>query len=256
MLFRSQWQTGTAGYLDISAVIPTGDPIVALAAHNGFLIIFCKRHIVIYSGPKDPSTMTLSDVISGVGCIARDTVQSVGGTDILFLSETGVQSLQRLVQEKSLPFRDVSKNVRDDLLSLVNSETAANIKAIYYAPDAFYLLSLPSSGYTFCFDTRGVLENGASRTTTWKQINPTAFTVTDAKELYVGQVGYIGKYTGYIDNATQYRMTYYTNYFDFGQPATTKMLKKVNIVAIGGSAQSIAFKWGRSEEHTSELQSH
>ena len=240
----AEWQTGTAGYLDISAVIPTGDPIVALASHNGFLIIFCKKHIVIYSGAKDPATMTLADVISGVGCIARDTVQAVSGTDLLFLSETGVQSLQRLIQEKSLPFRDVSKNVRDELISLVNSETLANIKAIYYAPDAFYLLALPTSGFTYCFDTRGVLENGAARTTIWKQINPTAFCITEARELYLGQVSYIGKYTGYIDNATQYRMAYYTNYFDFSQPTTTKMLKKVNIVAIGGSAQAISFKWG------------
>ena len=28
------WTTGSAGYLDISAVIPTGDPIVGLAQHN------------------------------------------------------------------------------------------------------------------------------------------------------------------------------------------------------------------------------
>ena len=240
----AEWQTGTSGYLDIAAVIPTGDPIVALASHNGFLIIFCKKHIVVYAGPKDPATMALSDVISGIGCIARDTVQSVAGTDILFLSETGVQSFQRLIQEKSLPFRDVSKNVRDELISLVNSETLANIKAIYYPTDAFYLLALPTAGYTYCFDTRGVLENGAARTTIWKQINPSAFCITEARELYIGETSYIGKYTGYIDNATQYRMSYYTNYFDFSQPTTTKMLKKVNIVAIGGSAQSISFKWG------------
>ena len=38
--------------------------------------------------------------------------------------------------------------------------------------------------------------------------------------------------------------SYYTNYFDFGQPVTTKMMKKINLVAIGGSAQAISFKWG------------
>ena len=240
----SNWTTGTAGYLDISTIIPTGDPIVALAQHNGFLIIFCRRHIVIYAGAKDPATMTLQDVITGVGCIARDTVQSVSGTDILFLSETGIQSLQRIIQEKSLPFRDVSKNVRDDLIQLVAGETEANIKAIYYPTDAFYLLSLPSSGFTYCFDTRGVLQNGASRVTIWKQIKPTAFYVTEAKELYLGQAGYIGKYNGYEDNDATYRMTYFTNYFDFGSATTNKILKRINVTAIGGSNQPIAIKWG------------
>lgn len=240
----ANWTTGTSGRLDISTVIPTGDPIVALAQHNGFLVIFCRKSILIYDGATVPSTMTLKDVITGVGCIARDSIASVAGTDLLFLSETGIQSLQRVIQEKSLPFRDVSKNVRDELLTLVRSETLANIKATYYPTDAMYLLSLPSTGFTYCFDTRGVLENGASRTTIWKQINPTAFCNTESRELYVGQVGYIGRYSGYTDNGTTYRMSYYTNYFDFDQPTTTKMLKKINIVAIGGSAQAIAFKWG------------
>lgn len=243
LLNPTEWKTGTSGYLNISEVVPNNDPIVALASHNGFLIIFCQRHIVIYANPVDPSQLTLSDVISGVGCIARDSVASIG-TDLMFLSATGVQSLQRVIQEKSLPFRDVSKNVRDELITFVNSEVLKNIKAVYYPTDAHYLLSLPSTGFTYCFDTRGILENGGARVTIWKDIKPTAFTVTQNKELYIGKPGYIGKYSGYQDNGVTYRMSYYTNYFDFDNPAQIKMMKKINLVAIGGSAQAIAFKWG------------
>jgi hypothetical protein len=243
LLNPAEWKTGTSGYLNISEVVPNNDPITAIASHNGKLIIFCERHIVIYDNPTDPSALVLSDVINGVGCIARDSVASIG-TDILFLSQTGVQSLLRTVQEKSLPFRDISKNVRDSLISNVNSETLKNIKAVYYPTDAHYLLALPSTGFTYCFDTRGVLENGGARVTIWKDMKPTAFNLTQNKELYIGKAGYIGKYNGYQDNGVTYRMSYYTNYFDFGQPATTKMMKKINLVAIGGSAQAIAFKWG------------
>jgi len=240
----SEWQVGTSGYLDISAVIPTGDPITALAQYNNFLIIFCRRSIVVYSGADDPTTMKLSDIITGVGCIARDSVQSVGGTDILFLSETGVQSLMRVIQEKSLPFRDVSKNVRDTLMSDVVGEDEDDIKAIYYAADAFYLLALPSTNNTYCFDTRGALENGASRATIWRDINPTAFCVLANRDLYMGQEGYIGRYYNYDDNGAAYRMAYYTNYFDMGNPTSLKILKKVNITSIGGSAQALVIKWG------------
>lgn len=243
LLDPTEWKTGTSGYLNISEVVPNNDPIVALASHNGFLLIFCQRHIVVYENPQDPAALVLKDVISGVGCIARDSVASIG-TDIIFLSQTGVQSFQRTVQEKSLPFRDVSKNVRDSLLSNVNSEVLKYIKAIYYPTDAHYLLSLPSTGFTYCFDTRGILENGGARVTIWKDIKPTAFNLTQNKELYIGRPGYIGKYNGYQDNGAKYRMTYYTNYFDFDSPATTKILKKINIVAIGASAQALAFKWG------------
>lgn len=240
----ANFTTGTSGYLDISTVIPTGDGIVALAAHNGFLIIFCKRSIVIYSNPKDPANLSLQDVIKGFGCIARDSVASVFGSDIMFLSETGVQSLGRLIQEKSMPLRDVSKNVRDNLITNVNSETFANIKAVYFAPDAFYLLALPTTGLTYCFDTRGVLENGSARTTIWNHINPTAFCVTEDRKLYLGQAGYIGNYEQYSDNNTSYRMSYFTNYFDLDQPTTIKILKKIGLVAIGGASQPLTVKWG------------
>jgi hypothetical protein len=243
LLDPTEWKTGTSGYLNISEVVPNNDPIVALADHNGFLIIFCEKHIVIYSNPVDPSSLTLTDTITGIGCIARDSVASIG-TDLMFLSSTGVQSLQRVVQEKSLPFRDISKNVRDELLSNVNSEVLKYIKAVYYPTDAFYLLALPSTGFTYCFDTRGALENGAARTTIWKQIRPTAFCVTQDRQLYIGKNGYIGKYNGYEDNGEKYRMSYYTNYFNFDSDAQLKILKKINVTAIGGSSQSIAVKWG------------
>jgi hypothetical protein len=243
LLDPTEWQTGTSGYLNISEVVPNNDPIVALASHNGFLIIFCEKHIVVYRNPVDPSSLALEDVITGIGCIARDSVASIG-TDLLFLSQTGVQSLQRVVQEKSLPFRDISKNVRDELLVNVNSEVLKYIKATYFPTDAFYLLALPSTGFTYCFDTRGTLENGSARTTIWKQIAPTAFCVTQDRQLYIGKAGYIGKYDGYEDDGAKYRMSYFTNYFDFGSATTNKILKRINVTAIGGSAQPIAVKWG------------
>lgn len=240
----TNFTTGTSGYLDISTVIPTGDGITALAAHNGFLIIFCHRSIVVYANPKDPANLVLQDVIKGVGCIARDSVASVFGADIMFLSETGVQSLGRLIQEKSMPLRDVSKNVRDNLVSNVATENLDNVKGVYVASESFYLLSLPTTGLTYCFDTRGTLENGSARTTIWNHINPTAFFVTEARQLYVGQEGHIGVYGNYADNGVSYRMSYYTNFFDLDKPTTLKIIKKIGLVAIGGAAQPLTVKWG------------
>jgi hypothetical protein len=240
----SNWTTGTSGRLDISAVVPTGDPIVALAQHNGFLVIFCKRHVVIYSGAKDPSTMTLEDTIMNIGCIARDSVASIHGSDLVFLSDTGVQSLGRLVSEKSLPLRDVSKNVRDDLIASFGAENLADVKGVYVGQESFYLLSMPSVGFTYCFDTRGMLENGAAKSTIWTGIKPTAFCVTANRDLYLGQNGYIGKYEDYTDNGTAYRWSYYTTYFNLDQPSILKILKKIGLTVIGGGAQVVTIKWG------------
>jgi hypothetical protein len=243
LLDGSDFSGGDSGSLSLNSVFPNNDQIIALSAHNGFLIIFGRNNIAIYGNPIDVTELTLAEFIPNVGCIARDSVVSTG-TDIIFLSDAGVRSLQRVIQEKSLPFRDMSKNVRDELISNVTSETAANIKAVYYDRDAFYLLSLPATGFVYCFDTRASLQDGSARVTIWDSILPKAFYVNQTKELLIGKPGYIGKYGSYLDNTASYRFRYFTNYFDFDQPTTLKIIKKIGFVVIGGSGEEIAIKWG------------
>ncbi len=117
LLDGSDFNGGDSGSLALNSVFPNNDQIVALAAHNGFLIIFGSNNIAIYANPIDVTTLTLQEYIPNVGCIARDSVVSTG-TDVIFLSNGGVRSLTRVIQEKSLPFRDLSKNVRDELMAL------------------------------------------------------------------------------------------------------------------------------------------
>jgi len=243
LLDGSDFSGGDSGSLSLNSVFPNNDQIIGLAAHNGFLIIFGRNNIAIYGNPIDVTELTLADYIPNVGCIARDSIQNIG-TDILFLSDSGIRSLARVIQEKSLPLRDISKNVRDDLVSNVASETASNIKSVYFDRDAFYLLSLPATKFVYCFDMRTPLQDGAARATVWTNLEPKSFLVTAAKELYIGKPGYIGKYFGHSDNNTSYRLSYYTNYFDFDAPAQEKILKQIGMVIIGGSGQEIAIKWG------------
>jgi hypothetical protein len=216
---------------------------VALAAHNGFLFIFGKRQILVYQGATAPSTMSLYDTVIGIGCIARDSVQGTN-TDVLFLSNSGVRSILRTIQEKSAPFRDLSKNVRNDLMGIVAGETVANIKAVYSEVDAFYLLTLPTNKSVYVFDTRTTLQDGASRVTTWTDIEPTALLARRNGDLLIGKTGYVGKYTGHTDNGSIYRMYYYTNHTDLGDQSITSILKRISIVAIGGTNQYITIKWG------------
>ena len=238
------FSTGTAGTLDISSIWPSGaDEIIALKAHNGYLYIFGRRQILIYQGAADPATMSLADAVSGIGCLARDSVVVAGG-DIIFLSDNGIRSMLRTIQEKSAPMRDISTNVRDGLVEAVDVETAANIKAIYSDKHAFYLLSLPVNNVVYCFDMRQTLQNGASRVTIWTNITPKSFLYTRNKDLLIGQPGFVGIYGGYYDNTSSYRLRYYTNYFDFQSPTTIKILKKVNLTFVGGNGADVVIKYG------------
>jgi len=237
------WSTGTAGSLNVNQVWPSGaDEITGLGSHNGQLIIFGKRQILVYTGATTPSTMSLNDSIGGIGCIARDTIQSTG-KDILFLSNSGVRSFARTIIEKSAPLGDLSKNVRNDLVSSVASETPSNIKSTYSEKGAFYLLTLPATKQVYCFDTRLQLQDGSFRVTVWDSIEPTALLYRRNGDLLIGKNGYIGKYEGYQDNTSSYRLMYYTNYSDLGTANALSVLKKLKIIMIGGTNQYVTMKW-------------
>ena len=254
LLDGANWQSGTAGSLDLSAVLVKGnDEIVALGAHAGRLIIFCKDNIVIYSSAGnsstlDPATMQLVEVITNTGCIARDSVQNTG-TDIVFLSRTGVQSLGRLIQEKSQPFHDLSKNIRDDLVRDVVGADPDTIRSVYAAAEAFYLLLIPEYNRIYCFDMRSQLQDGSTRVTIWdNQTQTNMIEVYDASakkfDLYFMQTDGVGEYGGYADNGESYTLKYYTNYFDFDDSTRLKFFKRFSATLIGGSAQPINFKVG------------
>ena len=238
------WGGGTSGSLDVSRVWPNGaDEIMGLAAHNDFLFIFGKRQILVYSGASTPSSIILSDTIGSIGCIARDTIQSVG-SDVIFLSDSGVRSLMRTIQEKSAPLRDLSKNIRFDLNSSLVSETMANLKSVYSEKEAFYLLVLPTTAQVYCFDTKQSLQDGASRVTKWDSIAPTSLRSLRNGDLYIGKNGYIGKYSGYLDDTSTYQFAYYTNNADLGNPNQISVLKTISAIVIGGSNQYLTIKWG------------
>ena len=242
LLDPSDFTGSGSGVINIEKVVPGDDRIVSLAAHNDFLIIFCERNIVIYNNAGNISNLALQDVIVGVGCIARDSVQNIG-TDLLFLSATGVRSLARTIQEKSAPVRDISRNVRDTLLDYISGEDTDKIKSVYYAADAFYLLTLPSSGFTYYFDLRQFLQDGSARATVWDNISPKGLCATHDRRLLLGKTDGIAEYTGYLDDTLTYIFSYYTPYLDFGSPSVIKMLKKIGIVTVGASATTFDIKW-------------
>lgn len=241
------WSGGSTGSIDVSSVWPNGaDNITGLASHNGFLFIFGKNNILVYAGAQDvlsSGIFRLSDSLTGIGCIARDTIQNTG-SDVIFLSDTGVRSVLRTIQEKSAPFRDLSKNVRNDLMSAIAGEVTNNLKSVYSPFESFYLLSLPSLKVVYCFDMKTTLQDGSSRVTVWDSLEPKSFCYLRDKSLLIGKAGYVGMYSGYQDNGSLYRFQYFTNHTDLGAPSVSSVLKKLSVVVIGGTNQYVTVKWG------------
>ena len=242
LLIGHDWSGGTSGSIDIAKVWPDGfDEIVALAAHNNLLIIFGKRSIVVYSGADAPATMALSDTISGVGCVGRDTVQYTG-IDVIFLSQSGLRSFGRTIQEKSMPISSLSGTITTDIIQLIN-EANEVYKSVYYPEANFYLLTFTNQNMTYCFDIRGTLENGSYRVTRWPGTGFTCYERKDDGSLLIGSSEGIGQYTGFQDNGSSYSFKYFSPELSFGDPSKLKFLKKIRPTIVGGSGLDVLLKW-------------
>jgi len=247
-----KWGSGAAGSIDLKTVWGT-DEIIAIAPFYGKLVIFGKHNIVIYNGPDEPTTMALDEVIRGVGCASRDTVQSVGD-DLYFLSSTGVRSLSRTTEKDNVPLQDLSLTIKDTLTR--NISQSSNAKAVYVENEGTYILSFVDNNITYVFDIKHETPSGTPRLTTWSfdsNREPSSFAYTESKDLLVGQqAGSVSTYEGYYDkdyvSGGTYTSASYTGIFkstwlDLGQGAIASLLKKLKAVIEGGSGTTIGIKW-------------
>ena len=169
--------------------------------------------------------MTLADTISGVGCVDRDTVQATG-TDVLFLSQTGLKSFGRTIQEKSMPLSSLSGTITKDIIATLTAETDF-FRSVYHPEENFYLLTFSSENMTFCFDLRGALDNGSYRATRWPETGFTSYVRQDNGTLLIGSEHGIGQYSGYQDNSDSYLFKYTSPELSFGDPAKLKFLNSL-----------------------------
>ena len=249
LLDGAAWSGGSSGNIDVSKVWPDGyDEIVALAAHNGLLIIFGKHSIIVYDGATSPASMTLSDTVAGIGCVNRDTVQYTG-TDVLFLSHTGLKSFGRTIQEKSMPISSLSGNITKDIIAALQNETEF-FRSVYSPEEGFYLLTFTGQDVTYCFDVRGTLENGSYRVTRWPSTKFTSFTRLENGTLHIGTTNGISTYTGYSDNGSGYRFKYYSPSLTFGDSSRVKILKKLKPTLVGANNATVFLKWAYDFETT------
>ena len=242
LLTGNDFSGGSSGSINVAKAWPDGyDEVVALAAHNNALVIFGQHSILLYEGATSPASMALADTVSGVGCIDRNSVQSIG-TDVLFMSNSGLRSLGRAIQEKSLPLSDLSLNVKTEIIEVIDAETDP-VASIYSPENSFYLICFPSQATIYCFDLKGRLENGAYRTTRWTSVSHKSFARDKDGTLYIGTTDGLGKYDTFLDNASVYRFRYFSPALTFGDPSKTKIVKKIKPTLIGANEESIFVKW-------------
>ena len=259
LLDHTDWSSDDSGQIQVQNVWPNTDTVQALAAFNGTLVAFGKDNILIWSDGQgsavgiDPIQVYVIDTLSGVGCRARDSVQNVNG-DIWFLSEQGLQSLARVVQQKSNPLQNLSYNVQDDLLATSDATVSADVRSVFSPRDRLYLLSFPRAvggsevGTTYAFDTRGLLEDQSARCLgKWSQLVPTAVArKQETGTLYIAlraHEGHVGTYDSRLDGDNSFPFEYQSGWLDLTQQAYLLIPKRINALFYLDRSLIVNIKW-------------
>jgi len=230
------------------------DDIIAIAPFYGQLAVFGKNNIAIYESPDVVGSMKLNEVIRGVGCVARDSVQHIGD-DLVFLSSTGLRSLARTSEKDKVPLTDLSVNVKDTLIRNIGQST--EVKSAYIENEGIYVMTFTASNITYVFDFKHLTPNQAPRITTWTfdlDREPASIAYTDTYGMLVGQKdGSIATYEGYYDSdlaadGSTYSYASYTGSFEttwvnLGESVGASLLKRLFMVIEGGSGANLALKW-------------
>ena len=256
LLDGDDWTGGDTGVLDLSKIWGT-DEIVAIAPFYGQLIIFGKNNIAIYDSPTAVASLALNEVISGIGCVSRDSVQAIGD-DLVFLSATGLRSLLRTAEKDKLPLTDLTVNIKDTIIRNIGNSN--NVKSVYVESEGIYIMSFVDKNINYVFDFKHTTPQGTPRITTWTFDNDREPASMINTELYSGLLvgqkdGSISGYEGYydIDLAWVSSAASYTNaaitadissiWITMGEGMSASLLKKMVLVLEGGSGAVLGLKW-------------
>ena len=266
LLIADQWYDGratpvdtqnTAGIIDVAAYWPTGgDRIVAIEAHNNFLIIFGRQSILLYSSgnnfadPADVNGLVLQDAISSMGAVNRDAVASIG-SDLLFVDDSGVRSLGRTIQEKSVPLGDLTSNVKRDITDLIKDEPNDAISLFYMPNKNLVICNFADTEQAYAIEMRAPSPTGGQKITRWTnctfrrglyvEFEDMTYTLLAGKDS-----GGALQYNNYLEWTGQpYKMTYASNAFSFGDAVRQKFVKQVDFSLVSTFINTDAVvRWG------------
>lgn len=227
--------------VDLKGVWPGGlDTVVSLVVFQDRLIIFGERSTLIYTGLEAPaSDLTLVDTINE-GIASRDAVVSTG-TDLIFLSRSGLRSFNRAIQYEELPFTSLAPQARQLLIQQVDSaiQTTGVIKMAYHRPIGGIVARI-GANYWFI----DIKQSEFVRLFEWNGQNYAWTAATSIGEaLYYGVNSGIGEYSNHDDNGTGYRMIWRSPWLPVDDGGRFFIPKRAIVYVAAGLPTQFALRW-------------
>lgn len=237
-------------------IIP-GFNIVQFKPFRDDLFVFGTNAIKKVS-PDTTAGFVIDQVTSNVGCIARDSVQEIGG-DLMFLAPDGFRPVAGTSRIGDVELETVSKAIQVRLVDMIANYDMDTINGVvirsksqvrYFVGDDTFN---PQDSYGII---GGLADQGGS--INWEFGELTGIRASCTTSDYIGRTEYVlhGDYDGKVYRqeignnfaGRDILAVYATPYLDFGDTEVRKTMRKVNtFIRAEGPVQfylSMAYDWG------------
>lgn len=87
------YDTGS-GFIDMSNNFGGREDLTGAGIYQDRLAVFSRRNVQLWAMDADPAQNAQVQILANTGCLAPDSVVSVGAIDLLYLADNGIRSLR------------------------------------------------------------------------------------------------------------------------------------------------------------------
>lgn len=155
------YDTGS-GFIDMSNNFGGREDLTGAGVYQDRLAVFSRRNVQLWAMDADPAQNTQVQILANTGCLAPDSVVSVGSIDLLYLADNGVRSLRARENTDTAFSSDIGSAIDSIIISqmeTLDAEFEAGVyesnkyfaKAVIEPIDGRYWLALGNKIYVLSY---------------------------------------------------------------------------------------------------------
>lgn len=134
-----------SGFIDMSNNFGGREELTGFGVYQDKLAVFSRRNVQLWFLDADPAQNQQLQILANTGCIAPDSVVSMGAIDLLYLADNGIRSLRAREGTDTAFASDIGSpvdNIVTTYLATITDDQKSKAKAVVEPIDGRYWLAV------------------------------------------------------------------------------------------------------------------